>query len=62
VLRRAGLGDEEGVRPGSIAAWAGRRVLADTGRIDEVARAMGQRSLDRTAEVIGWNWLDELEA
>jgi integrase/recombinase XerC len=58
VLRRAGLGDEPGVRPGSIAAWAGRRVLAEAGRIDEAARAMGLRSLDRTAEVVGWDWLE----
>jgi integrase len=56
VLTRAGLGDEPDVRPASIAAWAGRRILDETGRIDEVARRLGMSSLDRTARFIGWDW------
>lgn len=59
VLIRAGLGKEPGVRPASVAGWAGRRVLADTGRIDEVARRLGMASLDRTARFIGWSWQDD---
>ncbi len=56
VIRRAGLSDDPGVRPSSIAAWAGRRVLEETGRIDVVAERLGLRSLDRTADFIGWDW------
>jgi integrase/recombinase XerC len=58
VLRRAGLATEPDVRPISVAAWAGHRVLAETGRIDEAARRLGMRSLDRTAALIGWDWTD----
>jgi hypothetical protein len=38
VLIRAGLHQEPDVRAGSVAAWAGRRVLEETGRIDLAAR------------------------
>ena len=56
VLTRAGLHQEPDVRPGSVAAWAGRRVLQETGRIDCAARAIGVRSLDRAAVIVGWDW------
>ncbi len=56
VLLRSGLGAEPDVRPGSVAGWAGARVMAATGRIDEVAKALGMRSLDRAAQTIGWDW------
>lgn len=56
VLVRAGLAQEADVRPGSLAAWAGRKVFDDTGRIQDVARALGIRSLDRAARIIGWEW------
>jgi integrase/recombinase XerC len=56
VLARAGLHQEPDVRPGSVAAWAGRRVLEETGRIDCAARALGVRSLDQAARIVGWNW------
>ena len=59
VLRRAGLAGEPGVRPSSIAAWAGRQVLAETGRIDLVAIRLGLTRLDTTADFIGWDWLRE---
>jgi integrase/recombinase XerC len=59
TLRRAGLADEPDVRPLSVTAWAGRRVLDETGRIDAVARALGIRSLDRAASLIGWDWADD---
>jgi len=58
VLVRAGLHGEPDVRPGSVAAWAGRRVLDETGRIDLAARALGVRSLDRAAGIVGWDWRD----
>ena len=56
VLTRAGLHQEPDVRPGSVAAWAGRRVLQETGRIDCAARALGVRSLDRAARIVAWDW------
>jgi integrase/recombinase XerC len=56
VLIRAGLGKEPGVRPASVAGWAGRQILCETGRIDEVARRLGMASLDRAARFIDWSW------
>jgi integrase/recombinase XerC len=56
VLTRAGLHGEPDVRPGSVAAWAGRRVLEETGRIDCAARTLGVRSLDRAAAIVAWDW------
>ncbi len=56
TIRRAGLADEPDVRPLSVVAWAGRQVFAETGRIDEVARRLGVRSLDRAAGLISFDW------
>jgi integrase/recombinase XerC len=56
VLTRSGLATEPDVRPASVAGWAGRQILAETGRIDEVARRLGMASLDRTARFIAWDW------
>src|SRR5680860_399511 len=56
TLRRAGLGSEPDVRPVSVASWAGALVLANTGRIDLAARALGCRSLDTAARLIGLDW------
>jgi integrase/recombinase XerC len=60
VFERAGVSSDPGVRPASVAAWAGRKALEETGRIDVVAQRLGMRSLDRTARFIGWS-LSELE-
>ena len=49
VLRRAGLGDESDVRPSSVVAWAGVKVLERTGRIECVAEALGLKRLDSAA-------------
>lgn len=63
VLGRAGLAGEGDVRPRSLTAWVGRRIWLQTARIDEVARRLGLRSLDLTAELIGLAWRDaEVEA
>ena len=51
-----GLAGEPDVRPMSVAAWAGSRVFRERGRIDAVAHALGMRSLDRAAALIGWDW------
>lgn len=56
VLQRAGLGDEPDVRPSSVVAWAGTKVLERTGRIELVAEALGLKSLDSAASFIGWDW------
>lgn len=61
VLTRAGLHHEPDVRPGSVAAWAGRRVLDETGRIELAAQALGVRSLDRAAAIVGWDWRTDAE-
>ena len=62
ILRMAGLGKEPDVRPHSVVAWAGRRVLSDTSHIEAVAKALGARSLDRAASLIGWEWREEAES
>jgi integrase/recombinase XerC len=56
VMGKAGLGGEPDVKPRSLTAWVGSRVLRDTGRIEEAARRLGLRSLDLTAELVGFEW------
>lgn len=56
VLARAGLSGEPDVRPSSVVAWAGVKVLERTGRIECVAEALGLKSLDSAASFIGWDW------
>ncbi len=58
VLQRAGVSGEPDVRPSSVVAWAGVKVLEETGRIEAVAQALGLRSLDSAATFIGWQWLE----
>jgi hypothetical protein len=58
VLQRAGVSGEPDVRPSSVVAWAGAKVLEETGRIEAVAQALGLRSLDSAASFIGWQWLE----
>jgi integrase/recombinase XerC len=55
VLIRAGLAGLSDVRPSSVAAWAGRRVFEETGRIELAAAALGVDRLDRAARIIGWD-------
>ena len=61
VLRMTGLAKEPDVRPHSVVAWAGRTVLSETNHIEAVAKALGARSLDRAASLIGWEWREEPE-
>jgi integrase len=56
TLQRAGLTADPYVRPASLTAWAGRQILCATGRIDAAGRALGMRSLDGAARLIGWDW------
>jgi site-specific recombinase XerD len=53
TLRRAGLAADADVRPASVAAWAGRHLFDQGIALEEVARRLGIRSLDRTASFIG---------
>jgi integrase/recombinase XerC len=59
TLRDAGLHTLDGVRPSSVAAWAGWIVFEQTRRIEIVAKCLGLRSLDRTARFIGWDWSND---
>ncbi len=56
TLRRAGLHGDPGIRPGSVAAWAGAAALGSGQPIDAVARMLGIRSLDRAAAFVGMGW------
>jgi integrase len=56
TLQRAGLTPDPYVRPASLAAWAGVDVMRTTRRIEAVATALGVRSLDAAARIIGWDW------
>jgi integrase/recombinase XerC len=60
TLQRAGLIADPSVRPQSLAAWAGRRVLSATGRIEHTAWALGMHSLDSAARFVGWDWTTEV--
>jgi site-specific recombinase XerC len=56
TLQRAGLTRDPRVRPASLAAWAGVRLMHQTSRIEVVARALGVRSLDAAVRIIDWDW------
>ena len=56
TFARAGLGDDPEIRPLSVTAWAGRQIFDDCGQIEVVAQRLGNRSLDRTARLIGFDW------
>lgn len=59
TIARAGLSDDPEIRPLSVTAWAGRQILDECGRIEAVAQRLGNRSLDRTARLIGFDWAAE---
>lgn len=56
TLQRADLTRDRYVRPASLTAWVGVGVMRTTRRIEAVAAALGVRSLDAAARVIGWDW------
>jgi hypothetical protein len=56
VLARAGLTDDPGLSARSLPAWAGHRVHDETGSIEQAAQALGVRSLDQAARIIGYEW------
>ena len=56
VLLAAGLGGETDLRPSSLRHWAGRAAYDAGAPIEAVARMLGHRSLDATAEDIALTW------
>jgi len=62
VLRAAGVHGSSDVRPLSVTGWAGARLYNDEDwPIEKVAVALGCRSLDATARMIGLHWRVEDE-
>ncbi|MFD4698288.1 hypothetical protein [Streptomyces niveus] len=59
LLTRTGLASEPDVKPSSVTAWAGLEAFERTGRIEDAARRLGLRSLDRAASVIGHTWREQ---
>jgi integrase len=58
ILNEAGLRGERSVKPESVRAWAGHRIWVETGRIESAATALGCRSLDTTARIVGYQWAE----
>lgn len=56
VLASARLLREQDIRPASVRHWAGRSAYDNGSPIEEVARTLGLRSLDATADDIGLDW------
>lgn len=58
VLRDAGLGNEPGITPTSLTAYAARRAFETRRNIEDAARVSGCRSLDSAATLIDYQWQD----
>lgn len=56
TLQACGLSSEPDVRPGSVRNWAGRSLYDRGMPVEHVAKRMGLRSLDATAEDIALDW------
>jgi site-specific recombinase XerD len=56
LIRRIGLGADPRVKPASLTAYAAVRIFDDTGKIENVARGLGLRSLDGAADLVGYDW------
>ncbi|MEU3110817.1 integrase [Streptomyces albidoflavus] len=56
LLRRIGLGTDPHVKPASATARAAVEAFETTGHIEEAARRLGLRSLDRAAGIVGYGW------
>ncbi|RLU94841.1 integrase [Streptomyces griseocarneus] len=56
VLVRAGLGDDPALRPASLTAHSALMTFENTGRIEDAARLLGMASLDRAADLVGYQW------
>ncbi|WP_192583136.1 site-specific integrase [Streptomyces albicerus] len=56
LIRRIGLSADPRVKPASLTAYAAVRIFDETGKIETVARGLGLRSLDRAADLVGYDW------
>jgi integrase len=56
LIRRIGLGADPRVKPASLTAHAAVRIFDGSGKIEDVARGLGLRSLDRAADLVGYDW------
>ena len=56
ILTTAGLASQPDVRPASIRGWIGRSLYDRGHSLQDVALALGNRSLDATAEAIALDW------
>ncbi|MFC5027865.1 hypothetical protein ACQFX6_17365 [Streptomyces sp. DSM 41987] len=56
LLGRIGLGGEPDVKPASITNRAAVEAFEATGHVEDAARRLGLRSLDRAAAAIGHTW------
>lgn len=56
VLDTAGFTGQADVRPASIRGWIGRNLYDQGHSLQEIALALGNRSLDATADAIGLDW------
>ncbi|WNM35777.1 hypothetical protein RKE30_38180 [Streptomyces sp. Li-HN-5-11] len=56
LIRRIGLGADPRVKPASLTAYAAVRIFDSTGKVEDVARGLGLRSLDRAADLVGYDW------
>ncbi|MGA5205192.1 site-specific integrase [Streptomyces variegatus] len=56
LIRRIGLGADPRVKPASLTAYAAVRIFDEAGKIEDVARGLGLRSLDRAADLVGYDW------
>jgi len=61
VLDRAELYKADGYTQRSITAWAGRRAYEERQRIEDAANHLGLTSLDRAAQLIGHDWMSDVE-
>jgi hypothetical protein len=61
LIESVALDVQEGIRPGSIRAWAGRAIFESDG-IAAAAIALGLSSLDQSAQVINYSWQSSANA
>lgn len=59
VLDMAGFGPDADVRPASLRNWYGRRLYDSGTALEQVARALGHRTLDGCAEDIALTWRED---
>ncbi len=61
TLDHAGLTKALGYDQSSVTAWAGWRLRDEGKQIDEVTNALGMRSMDAAAALIGFNWMQDAD-